>query len=119
LRIAAKKWRHSAIISELNTTVTSSGKAPGATAKTYLTVELALTPSTWVIGTAPSDIQGATAQSSEIATGIDPGVIHPATIDGIPLSLFLRPIQFHSVQFCPAFMRLAAHDRLCGRFLPA
>src|ERR1039458_255787 len=109
--MAVKNWRLSAIILEQNTTATSCGKAPGATARTPLTVELALTPSTWVIAALPSAIQEAAAQSGGIATGIDLGVGHPATIDRLTPSLLLPPIQFRSVQFCPAFMRPAAHDR--------
>ena len=91
LEIAVKNWRLSAIISEPNTTATSCGKAPGAMARTPLPVELALIPSTWVITALPSAIQEAAAQSGGIATGIDPAVIHPATIDRLAPAFSYRP----------------------------
>jgi hypothetical protein len=87
LRTAEKNWRLSAIISEPKTTATSSGKAPGATAKTLLTVELASKPSMSVTAASLGAIQEAAAQSCGIATGIDPGVIHPGTIEDIPPAL--------------------------------
>jgi hypothetical protein len=83
LRIALKKWRLSAIISGPSTTATFSGKAPGATTRTSMIVELEFTPSTFAVGAPPSGIQEAAAHPGGVATGIDPGAIRAATAEGI------------------------------------
>lgn len=84
LRIAVKKWRHSAIISGPTTTATSLGNAPGATTRIYMIFKLTWTPSTFAIGASPGGIQEPAAQPGGIGIGIDPGVNRPASADGIP-----------------------------------
>ena len=110
--------RISAIISGPSTTASFSGKAPGATTRAYMIVELALTPSTFAIGAPPSAIQVAAVQPGGIATGIDPGVIRAATVGRHSPRLLKHPPQFHGEQFWPAFTRMAAHDGFCVGSFP-
>ncbi len=100
--------RISAIISGPSTTASFSGKAPGATTRAYVIVELALTPSTFAIGAPPSAIQVAAVQPGGIATGIDPGAIRAATVEGIlpgcsytPLNSMVSNYGQHSLAWPP------------------
>jgi hypothetical protein len=70
------------------TTATSYGRAPGPTANAPQTLAPAFMQPMWGIAAPPSTIRKAAAQSGGIATGSNPGIIRPASIERIAPQAF-------------------------------